>query len=67
MATKGHLISESFEEIMSLRANLNLGMSDRLKHAFPNIVLVARPKVPLLGIIDPQWLTGFILFFSYFT
>lgn len=34
MAKKGHLIGSSFEEILSLRANLNLGMSEKLKKIF---------------------------------
>jgi len=54
MGEKGHLISKSFEDILSLRANLNLGRSEILKHAFPNIIPVPRPEVPLREIYDPN-------------
>lgn len=45
MVKKGHLINKDFETILSLRANLNLGISEKLKIAFPNIVPTARPEV----------------------
>lgn len=60
MQEKGHLISKSFEDILSLRFNLNLGISDALRTAFPNITPVSRPEVPLREIFDSHWLTGFI-------
>lgn len=60
MANKGHLNSDSFEKILSLRANLNLGMSEKLKLAFPDIIPIARPEISLKPIANPQWLTGFI-------
>lgn len=60
MVNKGHLNSRRFKDILSLRANLNLGMSDVLKTAFPDIVAVDRPEVPLRAIYAPYWLTGFI-------
>jgi len=47
MAKKGHLLSESFQEIMGLRASLNLGISEKLKNAFPNIIPVSRPELSL--------------------
>jgi len=54
MAKKEHLLYENFLVILGLRANLNLGMSERLKIAFPNTVPVARPKVPLRKINHPN-------------
>lgn len=60
MANKKHLDSKGFEEILSLGANFNLGISDKLKTAFPNIIPVVRPDVPIRAIYHPQWLTGFI-------
>lgn len=60
MANKGHLISNSFEKILSLRANLNLGMSEKLKKSFPDIMPVPRIEVPFPVILEPNWLTGFI-------
>jgi len=60
MARKEHLTKDNFDKILSLRANLNLGMSEKLRSYFPNIVPVIRPEVSLRKISSPQWLTGFI-------
>ncbi len=57
---KQRLTNQEFEETLSLRANLNLGMSEKLKTAFPNVIAVTRPDVPLREIYHPYWLTGFI-------
>lgn len=60
MANKEHLLIENFKKILSLKANLNLGLSEELKKAFPDIIQLPRPDVPLREIPNPQWLTGFI-------
>jgi len=60
MSRKGHLNQEGFEEILSLKANLNLGVSEKLKIAYPNIVPAVKPQIPLHEIKHPYWLTGFI-------
>lgn len=60
MTRKGHLNKEDFDKILTLRASLNLGLSDKLKLAFPNIVATTRPLVSLREIGHPYWLTGFI-------
>lgn len=67
MARKGHLNQEDFNTILSLRANLNLGISWKLKLAFPDIVPTLRPIVPLRTIDHPYWLTGFIDGEGYFS
>jgi hypothetical protein len=53
---KGHLSQEGLQEIMSIKANMNKGLSDELK--LLNIE-VARPLVPDCIIPDPQWIAGF--------
>jgi hypothetical protein len=45
MKRKEHLTYEGLQEIINLKVNLNLGLSDELKAAFPNIKPVNRPKV----------------------
>lgn len=62
MARKGHLNKEDFAKILSLRASLNLGLSEKLKLAFPNVVAITRPEVLLREIAHPYWLTGFMHF-----
>jgi len=56
MQLKEHLTEEGLNKIVSLRAQLNWGLSDELKAAFPNSILHERPilgreeqKVPILN------------------
>ena len=59
MNRKGHLSSEGLQEIVNIRASLNLGLSDVLKAAFPNTNLATRPLDQDQEIKDPNWLSGF--------
>lgn len=56
---KEHLTLEGLQEIINLKASLNLGLSDVLKSAFPNINPVDRPRIENQIIPDPQWMAGF--------
>ena len=38
---------------------MNLGLSEKLRAAFPDVVPVVRPRVENTKIIDPNWLAGF--------
>jgi hypothetical protein len=60
ISRKEHLTTEGLKKIVSIRASLNLGLSDSLKVAFPNIIPVSRPQVKLQKIPNPNWLAGFI-------
>lgn len=44
---------------MSLKANLNKGLSKELIEAFPNINGIDRPNYIFKGIPDPFWVSGF--------
>lgn len=57
---KKHLTQDGFEQILALKYNLNKGLSDELKNAFPCIVPVNRPKYRFKGIPNPFWLAGFV-------
>lgn len=59
MQRKEHITQEGLLTILSLRACLNLGLSEALKTAFPNIIPVLRPKVDNIAIPDGEWLAGF--------
>jgi len=67
MLTKGHLKSESesvpteggLQEIISIRASMNYGLTDELKAAFPNIIPVARPLIIDKVIPSKSWIAGF--------
>lgn len=57
---KAHLTEEGLNKIISIKSSINLGLSDTLKEAFPNINPVVRPLVIDREIKDPNWLAGFI-------
>ena len=59
-----HLTLEGLEQILSVRASLNLGLSDNLKSEFPNIIPMSRSvsSLPLsltAEEFNPYWLVGF--------
>lgn len=57
---KEHLTEEGILKLVSIRASLNLGLSERLKQQFPDIKPVPRPQVePNSSSIQEQWLAGF--------
>ena len=43
--TKAHLNKEGFNQILSIRAALNLGLSDELGLCFPHVEAVKKPLV----------------------
>jgi LAGLIDADG endonuclease len=55
-----HLTERGLLEIIRLKSNLNLGLPDNLKNAFPNIMAKNRPEYFFKGIPDPFWVSGFI-------
>ena len=59
MKRKEHLTPEGLRKIFALKAAMNLGLSDKLKLAFPDVVPAERPDVQLPQTIDPNWLAGF--------
>jgi len=50
---KEHLTQAGLEKILALKYNLNKGLSDELKSAFPNIIPVVRPEYKFNGIPNP--------------
>ena len=54
-----HLTPDGLRKIVALRAAMNLGLSDKLKLAFPDVVPVERPLVEVPLTIEPEWLAGF--------
>jgi LAGLIDADG endonuclease len=51
---KEHLTDSGLQNIMNLRASLNLGLSDKLKAAFPNTIPVERLILTKQQIPHPQ-------------
>ena len=51
-----HLQTEGLQDIVNLRASINLGLSEDLKTAFPNTIPVIIPCIPLTNLIPNGWL-----------
>ncbi|MDW0150973.1 MAG: LAGLIDADG family homing endonuclease [Nitrososphaeraceae archaeon] len=49
-----HLSAKGLQEIINIRASINLGLSDSLKTIFPNTVPVARPLIENITIPHPE-------------
>jgi hypothetical protein len=54
MQRREHLTTSGLQEIINLRASLNLGLSDKLKAAFPKTIPANKPKVENQRIPHPQ-------------
>lgn len=59
MNCKEHLTLVGLQQIVNLKASINLGLSDELKVEFSNTIPVPRPLVQLPENINPLWLAGF--------
>lgn len=56
---KEHLTMEGLLKFVAIKASINLGLSDSLKEAFPNITGLDKPMARDVIIQNPQWLAGF--------
>ncbi len=50
---------KGLQKIVNLKASLNLGLSDKLKESFPNVIPILKSKINFDVIPDPNWLSGF--------
>lgn len=55
-----HLTEDGLQQIINLRASINLGLSDLHKSKFPNYIPIARPIINYNEIPDSNWITGFV-------
>nr|YP_010044467.1 NADH dehydrogenase subunit 2 [Tolypocladium guangdongense]QPF24412.1 NADH dehydrogenase subunit 2 [Tolypocladium guangdongense] len=55
-----HLASEGLQEIISICASMNLGLSSSVKNSFPNIIPVVRPLIENMVVPHPEWMAGFV-------
>ena len=53
ISQKEHLTNEGLLKIVAIKASMNLGLSDDLKVAFPNIIPPERPLVETKTIDNP--------------
>ena len=54
MIRKEHLSEDGLRKIVAIKAGMNLGLSEKLKVAFPDVVPVQRPKIETPKTVDPQ-------------
>ena len=59
ISNKQHLTLPGLHKIVAIKASMNLGLSESLQAAFPNIIPGIRPLANKPSIIDPEWLAGF--------
>jgi hypothetical protein len=61
MNRKEHLTIEGLEKIVSIKAYINLGLSEELKSdpQWKRIVPIQRPLIQNKKILDPYWMAGF--------
>ena len=51
---KLHLTNDGFKEILSIRASMNLGLTDKLALANPKILAIEKPIIKDLKVQDPN-------------
>jgi len=58
---KKHLTEHGLLKILSLKSALNLGLSETLKVAFPNIIAIERPAYEIQNVLlNLYWVSGFV-------
>lgn len=61
MANEGHITRQGIEEIISNKAAMNKGISDKLKSEFSNRTVIGRPTYVIrTERLNPNWICGFI-------
>ena len=63
MENKAHLTIEGINQIINIKAAMNLGLSELLKYEFKDFILTPlweRPIIQTEIIPDPSWITGFV-------
>jgi hypothetical protein len=59
MAQGAHLTNEGLQQIINIKASLNLGISEKIKSEFNQTVPVERLIIQTTNIPDPHWVSGF--------
>jgi len=60
MNNKAHLSIQGLNQIINIKASINLGLSHFLKSEFINFTPVERPIINTEIIPDPNWVAGFV-------
>lgn len=54
MIIQKHVTLEGLQQIINIKASMNLGLSDKLNKAWPSTIKVERPKAELLERLNPN-------------
>ena len=54
ISKKEHITLEGLQKILAIKASMNLGLSNEIKAAFPEIIPIQRPLVNNTKIPDPH-------------
>ena len=57
---RNHLTKEGLKEILSIKASMNRGLTEKFQRIFPDLIPTSRPIVVNQEIKDPNWLSGFV-------
>ena len=57
---KAHLTVEGLNQIVNIKASMNLGLSNMLKSEFYGYTPVERPVINYNVMLDPNWISGFV-------
>jgi LAGLIDADG endonuclease len=60
MENRSHLTINGLNQIINIKASINLGLSESLKSEFKDVIPVERALIETEIIPDPYWLTGFV-------
>lgn len=60
MSKGAHRNLNGLQQIINLKASMNLGISEAIKSEFSLITPVKRPVIQIQSIPDPQWISGFV-------
>jgi LAGLIDADG endonuclease len=60
MKNKAHISIEGLNQILNIKASMNLGLSYVVKSEFNKIIPIDRPQINTQNIPDPHWITGFV-------
>jgi len=60
MSNGAHLNHDGLQQIINIKASMNLGVSEVIKSNFNDIVPVYRPIIETGKIPDPNWISGFV-------
>nr|YP_009327847.1 NADH dehydrogenase subunit 4L [Epichloe festucae]APB96806.1 NADH dehydrogenase subunit 4L [Epichloe festucae]APB96866.1 NADH dehydrogenase subunit 4L [Epichloe hybrida] len=60
MKEKEHSTLVGLQKIVNIKASINWGLSENLKEAFPNTILINKPNVNITySSMSPEWIAGF--------